>query len=85
MRLTSTTLARNDSISERGNSFVSDANIRWFSSSLAEAMATCKNFAKSRSVARPHPSAMFDEIDSAARRAWPTTPVRSRPANGCVV
>ena len=43
--------------------------------------AMCRNRAKSASLPRPHPSAMFVEIEAAARRAWLVNPYRSSRGN----
>ena len=86
MRRTSITSCCRDVNWMRGIIPASAANSRWYSSSVDEATAICRNFAKSGSVARPHPSAMFAAPQSSVLRSERSPrPLSdsSRPAARC--
>jgi len=62
----------------------SRAKSRWYSSSLADPRAICRNRLNSRSDRRPHPSAMLAAMEAAARRSWLVSPYISSFGNLCV-
>jgi len=55
-----------------------------YSNSLADPLAIWRKRAKSKSVSRPHPSAMFAGMELALRRSWLVRPYSSSLGNPVV-